>query len=244
MPRDFIEIQYQIEFNTPFHFGTGLRRDLIDRSVARDAQGYLYLPGSTMKGVLREKCEQIARLFGLCADSPHDTQKAVAGFCEDIDIVDRIFGSRYKPGGLYFDNVTMFEKDKGFFDSTLTQKKYIRLQTETRTQTNISRILGVAREQALYQSEFGIKSLRFGGRIYGYLEGFHLDDSAWSYSLLLLLAGIRFCDRIGANKSTGMGEYCCEILKLKVNNVEVQLDDLLGRIEELLLYDDAREELK
>ena len=247
MPRDFVEIQYQIEFNTPFHFGTGLRRDLIDRSVARDAQGYLYLPGSTMKGVLRERCEQIARLFSLRANSPHDEQKAVAGFCDDIDVVDRIFGSRYKPGELYFDNATMVQEDKDFFDSTQTPKvpkKYLRLQTETRTQTSISRLLDVVRERALYQSEFGIKSLRFGGRIYGYLEGFHLDDSEWSYSLLLLLAGIRFCDRIGANKSTGMGEYCCEITNLKVNNAEIQMNNLLERIEELLLYDDAREELK
>ena len=244
MPRDFMEIQYQIEFNTPFHFGTGLRRDLIDRSVTRDTQDYLYIPGSTMKGVLRERCEQIARLFGLCAYSPHETQKAVAGFCANIEIVDRIFGSRYKPGELYFDNATMVEEDKGFFDSSDIPKKYLRLQTETRTQTSISRLLGVVREQALYQSEFGIKSLRFEGSIYGYLEGFHLDDSEWSYSLLLLLAGILSCDRIGANKSTGMGKHCCEILKLKVNDVEVQLDDLLGRIDELFLYNLAREELK
>ena len=244
MPKDFIEIKYQIQFNAPFHFGTGLRRGLVDRSVARNAKEYLYLPGSTMKGVLREKCEQIARLFELRADSPHDTPKAVAGFCNNIDIVDRIFGSRYKPGELYFDNATMLEEDEGFFDSIDIPKKFLRLQTETRTQTSISRLLGVALEHALYQSEFGIKSLRFKGSIYGYLEGFYLDDSEWSYSLLLLLAGILFYDRIGANKSTGMGTHRCEILKLKANNVKVQLDDLLARIDELFLYDIAREEFE
>ena len=63
MPQDFINIAYQIQFETPFHLGTGLRRGLLDRSVCRDVNGYLYIPGSTLKGVLREKCEQIARVF-------------------------------------------------------------------------------------------------------------------------------------------------------------------------------------
>ena len=67
MPQDFINIDYQIEFETPFHFGTGLHRNLLDRSVCRDANDYLYIPGSTLKGVFRERCEQIARLVGLRA---------------------------------------------------------------------------------------------------------------------------------------------------------------------------------
>lgn len=120
MSRDFININYHIEFETPFHFGTGLRRNLLDRSVCRDADDYLYIPGSTLKGVFRERCEQIARLVGLRAVSPHDEQEAIAGFRDDIDIVDRIFGSRYKQSELYFDNVTMVEADQKLFDSDRT----------------------------------------------------------------------------------------------------------------------------
>ena len=59
-------------FETPFHLGTGLRRGLLDRSVCRDANDYLYIPGSTLKGVLREKCEQLARIFELPVVSPHN----------------------------------------------------------------------------------------------------------------------------------------------------------------------------
>ena len=155
MQRDFINIDYHIKFETPFHCGTGLRRNLLDRSVSRDANGYLYIPGSTRKGVLRERCEQIARLADLRAVSPHDGQKAIAGFRNNIDIVDRIFGSRYKPGELYFDNATMVKDHQGFFDSIQIPQKYLHLQTEERTQTSISRVLGTVREQALFQSEFG-----------------------------------------------------------------------------------------
>ena len=242
MRRDFISIDYHIEFETPFHFGTGLRRDLLDRSVCRDADDYLYIPGSTLKGVLRNRCEQLARLVKLRAGNPHDNREAISGFCDNIDIVDRIFGSRYKPGELYFDNATMVETDRKFFDSAQTSKRYLHLQTEARAQTSISRLLGTVREQALFQSEFGIRTLCFEGRIYGYLEGFCIDTNEWSYSLLLLVAGICANDRIGANKSTGMGKYACQIRELKIDDATIEVADLVATLRELEYYELAQEE--
>ena len=244
MQRDFISLDYHIKFETPFHFGTGLRQNLLDRSVSRDANNHLYIPGSTLKGVWRERCEQIAHLFNLRAVSPHDEQKAVAGFRDNIDIIDRVFGSRYKPGELYFDNATMIKDHRDFFDSADSQqsKGYSHLQTEERTQTSISRLLGTVREQALFQSEFGIKKLCFEGRIYGYLEGFHIEENEWSYSLLLLVAGICSNDRIGANKSTGMGKYDCDIQKIKVNDEIIEAEDLWASLSELEYYEIAQED--
>ena len=244
MSRDFINIDYHIEFETPFHFGTGLRQGLLDRSVCRNADNYLYIPGSTLKGVCREQCEQIARLVGLRAVSPHDEQEAISGFRDDIDIVDRIFGSRYKPGEIYFDDATMVAEDQKFFDSNQPSKRYIDLQTEERTQTSISRLLGTAREQALFQSEFGIKTLCFEGRICGYLEEFDIDENENKYSLLLLVllvAGICANDRIGANKSTGMGKYNCRIQVLKVNGEKIQVANLLENLSVLQDYEFVQE---
>ena len=60
MQTDRLWIDYDLTFATPFHFGTGIREGLIDRTVIRDDGGYLYVPGSTLKGVLRERCEHIA----------------------------------------------------------------------------------------------------------------------------------------------------------------------------------------
>lgn len=238
MPRDFISIDYHIKFETPFHFGTGLRRGLLDRSVCRDAKDYLYIPGSTLKGVFRERCEQIARLVDLRAVSPHNEQAAIAGFRDGVDIVDRIFGSRYKPGELYFDNATMVETAREFFDSI----QHLHLQTEARTQTSISRLLGTVREQALFQSEFGIKALCFEGRIYGYLERFDVDDNRYSLLLsVLLVAGIYANDQIGANKSTGMGKYECRIQELTIKNEKIRVADLLEHLSNLKDYEIVQE---
>ncbi len=244
MHQDLIYIDYQIQFDTPFHFGTGLCRDLLDRSVCRDANGYLYIPGSTLKGVTRERCEQIAHLFNISVVSPHDEKALIANFKNSTDIIERIFGSRYKPGELYFDNATMIKTDKEFFESDLGQipKRYIHLQTESRTQTSISRLLGTVKEQALFQSEFGIKSLCFEGQIYGHLEGFRIDENEWSYALLLLVAGICANDRIGANKSTGMGKYDCEIQNLSVNKTRIEITDVLETLNKLECYHSIQED--
>src|SRR5258708_39504560 len=45
---DQIRIDYTITFETLFHFGTGIRSSLIDRTVRRDSQDYLFLPGSNV----------------------------------------------------------------------------------------------------------------------------------------------------------------------------------------------------
>ena len=47
---DRIQLFYNLTFQTPFHCGTGLRSGLIDRAIVRDREGYLYVPGSSIKG--------------------------------------------------------------------------------------------------------------------------------------------------------------------------------------------------
>lgn len=60
---DRIEIEYTLTFTTFFHCGTGIREGLVDRTVVRNNRDYLYVPGSTFKGALRERCEQLARAY-------------------------------------------------------------------------------------------------------------------------------------------------------------------------------------
>ena len=56
---DRIQLSYDVTFTAPFHHGTGLRLGLIDRTVVRDHDGYLYVPGSTIKGCVRERRDRV-----------------------------------------------------------------------------------------------------------------------------------------------------------------------------------------
>lgn len=215
MRTEQISIGYRLTFATAFHFGTGLRGGVIHRLVARDPDDFLYVPGSTLKGALRDRCEQLARLFKLPTASPHTEAWTEAS--PDPDIVARIFGTRFHPGQLYFDDAEMNEQDKKLFAATesaeeIQAARFKTWQTEQRTQVSMSRVTRTAQPGLLYTSEYGVRDLRFEGRIVGMLEGAPLPESdLGTYPLLLLVAGLLSLEQIGGQKSAGAGKVSVEI---------------------------------
>ncbi len=250
-----IQVQYRMIFTSPFHMGTGMPRGLIDRSVVRDGDDYLYIPGSTIKGILREKCEQLALnpLFGSeqlrQVKSPHS--KDFHAFAQTQNIVDRIFGSQFREGSLFFDDAVMEETSSDTLDKKFFQDKKPRrerriktLQVEVRARNSVSRRTGTTVEQALFSSEYGIRSLAFSGEIFGTIEGIPIAGEEINYALVLFVAGLRLFDCIGANKSVGMGKFA---LRIKDENITVDekdrpVNELLEFLEYLQLYDDALKE--
>lgn len=255
---DRIQIQYQLEFDAPFHFGTGISAGLIDRTVIRDDGGYFYVPASTFKGVLREHCEQLCRFYlpAQSVASPHNAYAALADFSGTLTPVSRIFGSQLTPGQLRFYDATQTENERRMYDSwdrSDDQRvgKYKSAQASITTQVRIDRLTRTAAEGALYTSEFGIRGLLFEGRIDGWLactpvealavsasdgEGF---SGAPTYSLLLLLAGLQLIERLGGNKSTGKGHCICRIETLALNKracSEKQWQFWLEHLDELVHY--------
>lgn len=183
MPRnDRIQLTYRLTFSTPFHCGTGLRVGLIDRTIVRDHDKYLFVPGSTIKGILRERCEQVARLYEEFDEemldaiaSPHDEKRALWEPGHAPTMVTRIFGSHSLPGHLYFDDARQSDKVKAEYDSKEKDKKkakgkYTASQVDIYTQMRMDRPTRTAARGALFTSEFGIKGLIFEGTISGWLK--------------------------------------------------------------------------
>jgi CRISPR/Cas system CSM-associated protein Csm3 (group 7 of RAMP superfamily) len=255
MRTDRIQIGYTLTFKTPFHCGTGIREGLIDRTVVKDGQGFLYVPGSTFKGVLRERCEQLARMFeeldedmrNLIAD-PHVEKAALRGFGSTTTMITRIFGSHIQPGHLYFDDARQTETEKSEYDDKSDIRygkgKYKNLQFDLYTQVRLDRVTRTAVPGALYTSEFGLKDLEFHGDIMGWLECTPINDQADipTYSLLLLLAGLRMIDRLGGNKSTGKGQCECAITSVTVGKKaydESQWQSWFNELDALSYYSSA-----
>ncbi len=76
---------------TPLHPGTGQGTGVIDLPIAREvATGIPYLPGSSLKGVLRDRCEQdeannCADLFGPATKDITDSNSSKAGALQFTD---------------------------------------------------------------------------------------------------------------------------------------------------------------
>ena len=254
---DRIEIEYTLTFATLFHCGTGIREGLVDRTVVRNNQGYLYVPGSTFKGVLRERCEQLARAYVQDAQekqriaSPYNAEVALWNLGRKPTMITRIFGAQNVPGSLFFDDAMQNEQD------TLSEiDQYKELQVGVYTQVRIDRPTHTTVPGALYTSEFGTKDTVFNGAIQGWLScipvggsGVTIDhiphtDLAPTYSSLLLLGGLQLVERLGGNKSTGKGQCECKITRVAMrgeNCPETLWKSWLGQLNVLDGYQEALE---
>lgn len=245
MRTERIAVNYQLQFESPFHIGTGLRYGLIHRSIARDANGFLYIPGSMLKGVLRDLATDIAQLLGISVCHPHAASAGIEEFSARSDITARIFGSRYRPGTLFFDDARLCDDDVRFFQPPQSdEKKYMAQQTEVRTQVSISRRTGAARQNALFSSEYGVPELCFDASIRGLLSGLPFIGRTETYSLALLIAALYSLEKIGGNKSVGAGRVSCTITQLRVDDQERAVDEYLELLPEFELYELVEDEEK
>jgi len=229
-----VQIDYNLIFTAPFHVGTGISTYALDRTVVRDTQKNLYIPGSTFKGVVREQCEQLLRLYRPLQTlaSPHNAQAVLSTFGQAPNLITRIFGSQLSPGGLRFDDSRQ--------ESSVHPKQT--LQTSVLTQVRIDRLSGTGADNALFTSEFGNPLLTFHGMIKGQLDCTPLADLAFqakdlqegvytltpTYSLLLLLAGLLMVERIGSNKSSGKGACTCIITHVYLDRCTCREEEAQG----------------
>lgn len=237
---EHILLDYSIHFTAPFHLGTGLRRGLVHRSVARDASGYLYVPGSTLKGVLRERCEQFCNLFGLRSREPHVEAASLDELTQQPILVDEIFGSRSRPGTLYFDDACLDAEGRALFDPAekTDLARYRESQVEPRTRVAMSRRTGSAMPHHLFSSEYGLAQLSFEGRISGILNSPALPEPATcTYGLVMLVAVLLSVESLGSDRSCGAGACTVELRHVRVNRTPREIPPILDGLEYLEYYD-------
>ena len=200
-----LDIKYNIKLKSPFHIGTGYSKGLIDRAIMKDRRDRLYIPGSVIKGNVRNIAEEIAKNFEIDVCSPHaDESESLRCFGFNPCLICRIFGSRRNQGGLYFEDAAL-EDD---YKKLLENASY--LQTQDRTRTKVSRKLQSVQKGALFTTEYGIGSLVFSGRIWGFLKDTTpievMDEKIpMCYELVFLLVALRSFERMGGDRSVGAG---------------------------------------
>jgi CRISPR/Cas system CSM-associated protein Csm3 (group 7 of RAMP superfamily) len=196
-----IGFDLKIELNGGCHIGTGLARGLIHRTTQRNARGDVYIPGSTLKGRLRDSCEHVARLYRkednrLRVCEPPNPSNMCRG--KEPCIICSIFGSPYVQGRL-------------FFSDAMIQPELVKVygpadQVQSRTRVQLDRRKGIAAKGHLFSTEYVEPHLVFATRVSGTLPMTLLPgESIYSYELILLGVGIRLLKNFGGDKSAGFG---------------------------------------
>ncbi len=222
-----VEIELSATLETPFSIGTGAMADSVaDKPLVKDAAGRPFIPGSSLKGQVRHKCERIIRALVVPwpgrwrCEAPYPDR-----MCRGPDLcpICRIFGSPWHPAPITFNNLTLttiVEEPPRDWE----QLRSVRA-TDIRLGVGINRSRNVTAEELLYSTETYVPPLAliYRGRIWGTLEE--------RREVALLLAGLRSVVALGGGRSRGLGWWRLEIA-VKLDGQPVSVYELLQELDQ------------
>lgn len=231
-----IHLDLELVLASRWHAGSGEGSLTTDRLVRRDPCGRPFIPASTMKGIIRHSCEKLARALGFPDSSdPHQSDlkenRSFVAFEQMRSPIDRLFGTKYETGGLFFRNAHM-----------ATDRK---MTTTVRNRVARYRVLQTAKDKHLFSTEYAPPEV-FNTVIDGWHRGLvALGEDYPPYAYCLLVAGILAVERVGADKSTGAGwlDGAIGIRSAMVNGSPLDLEDIFEFLEPED-YTDIRQDMR
>ena len=227
-----IMLNLTINMTSKWHIGSGEGSLILDRLINRDSRNRPFIPGSTLKGVIRESCEKLSRTLKFPEPSdPHqsdltiqDTFKPTAELQSPID---RIFGNKFQGGQLFFRDARLEDDPPYGF---------------RKTQTRICkhRQLGTTKDKHLFSTEYAAP-MAFKTKIEGHHENLvGIAETEPPFEYCFLIAGIMHSTQFGGDKSTGGGKTDILIDRVEYNGNHVfkdyNFDEIFEYLESPELY--------
>jgi len=172
-------IKYSIEFHTDWHCGSGLAAGAdVDALVVKDEKGMPFIPGKTIKGLVREAVEEIRGFQG-----KQDAEAFVKafGFFDDKEQKEK--------GCMFFSNVTLEPNEYEAIVSNDAARFMYRDIASTAIDDN-----GIAKEHSLRKTEV-VVPCTLHGEILNVPEEM-ADEIVRSFG---------FIKRLGQNRNRGLG---------------------------------------
>lgn len=187
------ELKLKLNLLSDLHIGAGTGGEgWIDRSVIRGTDGFPYIPGSHLKGVVRDHAEQIRDII-----EPSSCRAPKAdNMCPRVNeakscLVCKIFGNPQLHSSVIFSDLTLANEIRRLnIDPALI--------TNIRNQVSIDRRRHTSKDGRLFNSEVVPLGTAFSGSI-KLLRVLEPDEEK------LLQRALKLTDRLGANKSVGLG---------------------------------------
>lgn len=187
-----MNIKYQITFYNDWHCGSGLAAGAdVDLLVVKDRQGLPYVPGKTIKGLVREALEETYAL------QQKDTEPLVKMLGRETDNPDETKDARgeMSQGKSFFTNAELDDKEAGAIVAAgATDYLYRSIAS-----TAIDPATGTADEHSLRRMQVTVPCV-LHGRILDVPAG--LGDD--------VLMALRYIKRLGQSRNRGYGR--CDIV--------------------------------
>ncbi|NNV06829.1 CRISPR-associated RAMP protein Csx7 [Geobacillus sp. C56-T2] len=227
---DYVFIEGTLELQSGLHIGSGQMADDTDAAVIKDAQGRPYIPGSSLKGVMRTLSEQFHHLVidqprvPVCFLADSDCNKGEKAdqlraqieqliqqqreseinelIDEHVCPVCQLYGSQFRASKLVVADSYLQETE----GNTTSENK----NTTIRHSVAIDRDTGTAKDGAKYDYEVANRGLRFSF----HLEGKQLSKQDEKLLFIALLHFVSGRVQLGGNISRGLGAVKLEKVSL------------------------------
>lgn len=215
----------RLTMESDWHVGTGAGRPgSVDKLIARDADGFPFVPAKTLNGIWRDAMEVLT--LGLDGGTKNEWQKFVEAIFGNqpaltgADPTIKPFSSilKVQPARL---NETLQKKIKSL-DKTNKQKFFVAL-TFIKPGVAIDEHSGTAKPDFLRFEEMG----RSGTVLEADCELSYCDETIWA----LLVASARLVERIGGKRRRGAGK--CKLVVLDENDKEPNLQTEIENIKKV-----------
>lgn len=178
---------------------------LVDQEVVHDRDGFPYVHGRTIKGLLREECEALVDVLR------DDTERARWATVSD-GIFGRAGSTSDDTGRLHVDHALLpgalrraVAAQLGETNSDLTAHEVLATLTAVRRQTAIDGRTGAPAPRSLRSSRVIVRDLVFEARL-------TVHDALSSDELAMLDAGVLALRRMGSGRNRGRGRVHCRLI--------------------------------
>lgn len=183
-------INYKIQIHSYWHCGSGLAAGAdMDSLVIKDSNNLPYIPGKTIKGLVREACDEILALSDY-KDMEQDYLR-LFGYL-DSDTKEEKKNTEMKKSEAFFTNATLTDKDD------IVTNKLQRFMYTSIAQTAIGKD-GASKEHCLRKIQIVVPCA---------LEG-QIIDVPESMTETVLKA-LKFIKNLGTNRNRGLGRCTIE----------------------------------
>lgn len=180
-------ISYEIKLYSPWHCGSGLSAGAdVDALVVKDKNGLPFVPGKTIKGLLREAVENYCEFLQL--NKEKEINEAFGRKEENLDDEGKA-----KIGICFFGNATMLESE-----AAIIKEHHVQEYLYTRISSTAIDKNGIAKDNSLRRIE-AVVPCTLKGSIY------HVEDGFAD----IMVKSMGMVKRLGQSRNRGMGR--CDI---------------------------------
>ncbi|MDY7006110.1 MAG: RAMP superfamily protein [Cyanobacteriota bacterium] len=214
------KLKMKLLSDTTFGRGDGVA-GLVDQEIEHDPNGFPYLRGRTLKGLLSEECDNLIAV--LSPDIRQHWEKIASG----------LFG---KPGSSLETIAQMHVGDAclprdlreviGYqiqWDNKLSEVDILESLTTIRRQTAINSATGVAEERSLRSIRVILRDLEFTAPL-----SFEIPPN--EDTLTVLSVGVLALRRVGSVRNRGLGYVQCRLFDAKNNEITTNYLERFGQV--------------